>query len=270
VGEGVKSVAELMRCDGRVALIVGGAGHIGEAAADVCAELGASVAIVDINEARAESTAARLSVSGEARAIGLVADLASETATRGVVDEVVRRFGRLDIVIHSAAFVGTTAFPGWAVPFAEQSAAAFEAACRVNLTSAFVLAQQAAPHLTASGGSIVFVSSIYGSVGPNLSLYAGTLMQNPLGYGASKAGLQQLARGLATTLGPRVRVNTISPGGVFRNQPDTFVDRYAERTPLGRMAREEDLKGAFAYLVSDLSAYVTGHDLIVDGGWTAW
>jgi NAD(P)-dependent dehydrogenase (short-subunit alcohol dehydrogenase family) len=95
-------------------------------------------------------------------------------------------------------------------------------------------------------------------------------MQNPLGYGASKAGLQQLARSLATTLGPTVRINTVSPGGVLRGQPPSFVERYTERTPLGRMACEEDLKGAFAYLISDMSAYVTGHDLVVDGGWTAW
>jgi NAD(P)-dependent dehydrogenase (short-subunit alcohol dehydrogenase family) len=260
----------MMRCDGRVAMVVGGAGHIGTAASQVCAELGANVAVVDIDLVAAEAAAAALAMSADATSIGLAADLASESATRSVVKAVVQRFGRLDILIHSAAFVGTTAFPGWAVPFAEQSTAAFEAACRVNLTSAFVLAQEAAPHLAAHGGAIVLVSSIYGTVGPNPALYAGTSMQNPIGYGASKAGLQQLARSLATTLGPTVRVNTLSPGGVLRGQPPSFVERYTERTPLRRMAGEEDLKGAFAYLVSDLSAYVTGHDLVVDGGWTAW
>lgn len=266
----MKTVAELMRCDGRVAMIVGGAGHIGATAAQVCAELGASVAVVDVDGPRAKAVAAALKMRNEAESVGLVADLSSEPATRGAVRAVVEQFGRLDILIHSAAFVGTTAFPGWAVPFAEQSSAAFEAASRVNLTSAFVLAQEAAPHLAAGRGSIVLVSSIYGTVGPNAALYVGTSMQNPLGYGVSKAGLQQLARSLATTLGPDVRVNTVSPGGVLRSQPASFVDRYTERTPLGRMATEEDLKGAFAYLASDLSAYVTGHDLVVDGGWTAW
>jgi NAD(P)-dependent dehydrogenase (short-subunit alcohol dehydrogenase family) len=266
----MKTVAELMRCDGKAALIVGGAGHIGRAAADACAELGAHVAIADLDVARAEEVAASLPLQTGASAHGFSTDLASEQAARDVVDAVVRRFGRLDVLIHSAAFVGTTSFPGWAVPFGEQSAAAFEAACRVNLTSAFVLAQQAAPYLATSRGSIIFVSSIYGSVGPVPALYQGTPMQNPIGYGASKAALQQVARSLATTLGPHVRVNTISPGGVLRGQPASFVARYAERTPLGRMAAEEDLKGAFAYLASGLSAYVTGHDLVVDGGWTAW
>ena len=142
---------------------------------------------------------------------------------------------------------------------------------QVNLTSAFELSQQAAPHLGSGGhGSIIFISSIYGMVGPNNALYEGTTMGNPAAYGASKAGLLQLARYLATTLAPAVRVNAITPGGVWRNQAPEFVDRYVARTPLGRMAREEDFMGAVAFLASDLSSYVTGQNLVVDGGWTTW
>jgi NAD(P)-dependent dehydrogenase (short-subunit alcohol dehydrogenase family) len=140
----------------------------------------------------------------------------------------------------------------------------------VNLASAFVLAQEAAPYLRSSrSGSIVLVSSIYGSVGPDPSLYEGTDMQNPVAYGASKGGLLQLMRYLANLLAPTVRVNSISPGGIQRGQAASFIDRYSRRVPLGRLATEDDLRGAFAYLSSDLSAYVTGHDLVVDGGWTA-
>jgi len=95
-------------------------------------------------------------------------------------------------------------------------------------------------------------------------------MANPAGYNASKGGVLQLTRYLATVLAPRTRVNAISPGGVWRQQPDVFRQRYEARTPLARMAAEEDLKGAVAYLASDLSAYVTGQNLVVDGGWTAW
>ena len=92
----------------------------------------------------------------------------------------------------------------------------------------------------------------------------------PAAYAASKAGLRQLVRLLATTLAPSVRVNSVTSGGVERGQAERFVERYRARTPLGRMAREVDLKGAVAFLAGDLSAYVTGHDLVVDGGWTAW
>jgi NAD(P)-dependent dehydrogenase (short-subunit alcohol dehydrogenase family) len=95
-------------------------------------------------------------------------------------------------------------------------------------------------------------------------------MANPAAYGASKGGLLQLTRYLATTLAPTVRVNMLTPGGVFRNQPEIFVERYIANTPLRRMASEEDFKGSAAYLASDLSTYVTGQNLIVDGGWTTW
>ena len=95
-------------------------------------------------------------------------------------------------------------------------------------------------------------------------------MSNPAAYGASKGGLIQLTRWLATTIAPQVRVNAISPGGIFRNQPSEFLDRYKLKTPLGKMATEDDFRGAIAYLASDLSNYVTGQILQVDGGWGVW
>jgi NAD(P)-dependent dehydrogenase (short-subunit alcohol dehydrogenase family) len=95
-------------------------------------------------------------------------------------------------------------------------------------------------------------------------------MSNPAAYGAAKGGLIQLTRWLATTLAPRVRVNSISPGGIFRNQPEKFVTRYEAKTPLGRMATEDDFRGVVAYLASDLSRYSTGQKLAVDGGWGVW
>ena len=133
------------------------------------------------------------------------------------------------------------------------------------------MARGLAPLLKKSrGGSIINIASIYGSYGPDYQLYEGTSMGNPAAYAASKGGLLQLTRWLATTLAPNVRVNAISPGGVFRNQPENFVKRYVARTPLRRMATEEDFCGAISYLSSDLSRYVTGQNLAVDGGWGVW
>jgi NAD(P)-dependent dehydrogenase (short-subunit alcohol dehydrogenase family) len=141
----------------------------------------------------------------------------------------------------------------------------------VNLTAPFALAQALAPALARSkGGSIINVSSIYGLVGPDWRLYEGTAMGNPAAYAASKGGLIQLTRWLSTTLAPSVRVNALVPGGVERGQNSEFQARYLERNPMARMATEEDFMGAIAYLASDLSAYVTGQVLSVDGGWTAW
>jgi NAD(P)-dependent dehydrogenase (short-subunit alcohol dehydrogenase family) len=269
--ESMRSLRELGDLRGRRALVCGGAGYIGEAAGQALAEQGADVCICDLDAGRAAARAAELDAIAPGRINWLACDLADEDATRKLIHGVVEQLGGLDILVHAAALVGTTELEGWAVPFDEQTVAAWDAALRVNLTSAFVLVQEGRSALAASGhGSVILLGSTYGLVGPDFSLYEGTKMPNPAAYGASKGGVLQLVRTLATTLAPAVRVNAITPGGVERGQPETFQDRYRSRTPLGRMAREEDLKGAVAYLASDLSAYVTGQNLVVDGGWTAW
>jgi NAD(P)-dependent dehydrogenase (short-subunit alcohol dehydrogenase family) len=141
----------------------------------------------------------------------------------------------------------------------------------VNVTAAFHLSQKLSGLLKNTGnGSIVNVSSIYGVVGPDMSLYNGTEMGNPAAYSVSKGGLIQLTKWLSTVMAPHVRVNCISPGGLARNQPESFSAKYIEKTPLKRMGIEEDFKGAVLYFASDLSQWVTGVNLMVDGGWTAW
>jgi len=263
----MKSLGQLTDLSGRGVLLTGGAGAIALAAAEALIEQGARIALTDVD---AEACSERARHLGK-QTLSVPCDLADEAATRCAVQDAIRQLGGLDILIHCAAFVGTTKMPGWAVPFEEQSVSAWEAAMRVNLTAAFVLAQEARTALaTSERGSIILVSSIYGMNGPDMRLYDGTNMANPAGYGASKGGLLQLGRYLATIFAPHIRVNTISPGGIWRGQPEQFVERYQRRTPLQRMGTEEDLKGAIAYLASDLSAYVTGHNLVVDGGWTAW
>lgn len=262
-----RSLRQLFGLEGRVALVTGGAGHIGRASAEALLELGARVALVDRSEVACTEAVAALEALGDVTTA--VADVSSEVEARKTVRDVASAWRRLDVLVHAAAYVGTSAVPGWAEPFERQSAAAFDAAMRLNVTAAFVLTQEAAPFLARSKGSVIFFSSIYGLVGPDMRLYEGTSMQNPIGYGASKGAVLQLTRSLATTLAP-ARVNAISPGGLLRGQPAAFVDRYVGRTPLGRMACEEDVKGAVAYLASDASAYVTGQNLVIDGGWVAW
>jgi NAD(P)-dependent dehydrogenase (short-subunit alcohol dehydrogenase family) len=107
-------------------------------------------------------------------------------------------------------------------------------------------------------------------VGPDFGLYAGTTMANPAYYAAAKGGVIQLTRYWATTMAPTIRVNGVAPGGIERGQPDSFRQRYAARTPMGRMATEADIVGGVVYFASDLSRYVTGQVLAIDGGWTAW
>lgn len=267
----MKSFQRLMDLTGRRALVTGGGGHIGCAIAECLLELGATVAILDRDPSTCEQRAHELSAQGRGRVVPFACDLVDERAVRKAIREVIGELGGLEIVVHCAAYVGTTAVPGWAVAFEEQQVEPFEAAIRVNVTSALLIVQEAKEALSASAkGSVVFIASIYGLVGPDMRLYEGTSMGNPAGYGASKGALLSLTRYLATVLAPSVRVNAVSPGGVWRGQPEVFVNRYMQHTPMGRMAIEEDLKGAVGFLASDLSAYVTGHNLVVDGGWTAW
>jgi NAD(P)-dependent dehydrogenase (short-subunit alcohol dehydrogenase family) len=256
---------------GRVALVTGGGGHIGAAICETLGELGASVAVLDVNKNAVVQVAEQIRNTFDVKTLPLAVDLAEQETLQSVPAEIVGNFGRLDILVNCAAFVGTSNLKGWVVPFIEQSPATWRDALEINLTAPFVLIQACTGALLGSGkGTIINVSSIYGMVGPDMRLYEGTSMGNPAAYSASKGGILQLTRWLAAVLAPGIRVNAVTPGGVLRGQPETFQRRYVERTPLSRMATEEDLKGAVAYLASDLSAYVTGQNLIVDGGWTVW
>lgn len=262
-----RTIAAMSRLDDRVALITGGAGHLGKAFAETLLELGARVVLVDRDQAALDAAKGALNSSSVST---LTADLLDEAATSMIVPAVLDQAGRLDVLVNNAAFTGASGISGFAVPLADQTMPAWNAAMRVNLNAPFQLCLSAREALISRRGVIINIGSIYGAVGPDFSLYEGTAMGNPAAYGASKGGLLQLTRYLATALAPHVRVNSISPGGIARGQPEAFKKRYEGRAPLGRMASEEDMKGALAYLASDLSSYVTGQHLLVDGGWTTW
>ncbi len=259
-----------MDLSGRRALITGAAGGLGRTMADTLAEMGADLVLVDLPgsgaPALADTLAARYGIAAGAEACDL-----EDAAARADLAARVTDRGRLSVLVNNAAFVGTSGLTGWSAPFEEQSVKTWRRALEVNLTAIFHLSQLFTPALREGpGGSIVNIASIYGEWGPDWSLYEGTKMANPAAYGASKGGVIQFTRWLATTLAPQVRVNAISPGGVARGQDTQFVARYQARTPLGRMASEEDFRGAVAYLASNMSAYVTGQVLAVDGGWGVW
>ncbi len=267
----MKSLSALMDMKDRVVVITGGAGHLGRAAGEAVAEMGATVALLDFHVDRLAEAAADLSGRFAVPIIPVAVDLEDEAAVRQAAADIAARFPAVDALINVAALVGTSPLEGWTKPLLEQSSATWRRALEVNLTAVFVLCQALAIPLRRSGrGSVVNVASTYALVGPDPRLYEGTSMYTPAAYAASKGGIVQLTRWLATELAPDVRVNTITPGGIERGQPPVFQERYRQRTPLCRMGAEEDLKGAFAYLASDLSAYVTGQNVVVDGGWTCW
>jgi NAD(P)-dependent dehydrogenase (short-subunit alcohol dehydrogenase family) len=260
------ALRDLLDLTGRVAVVTGGTGPLGLTLVETLLEQGAQVVAVDRPDDERSALAAGL---GEAVTV-VEADLRDPAGPASVV-AAVDRLGRLDVLVNNAAFTGTSGVPGFAVPFDEQTDAAFTAASDLNLRVPFTLTRMLAGRLRASGhGSVVNVCSIYGLVGPNMRLYDGTTMGNPAAYAATKGGLAQLTRYLSTVLAPDVRVNGFAPGGIARGQAEAFVERYEKLTPLGRMATEDDFRGALAWLASDASAFVTGQVVAVDGGWTAW
>jgi NAD(P)-dependent dehydrogenase (short-subunit alcohol dehydrogenase family) len=265
------TMTERFSLAGRRAMVTGGAGHLGRVIADALAQLGAAVLLVDRDDAVLAAAAQRLGALHGVDVTAHGCDLEDDAARGALVGTLLDAGRPLDILVNNAAFTGTANLTGWAEPFESQTTDTFRRALEVNLVAVFDLCRGCAPLLRASTrGSIINIGSIYGELGPDWSLYEGTAMANPAAYAASKGGVLQLTRWLATSMAPHVRVNAVSPGGIARGQPASFVTRYEARTPLGRMATEDDMTGAVTFLASDLSAYVTGQVLRVDGGLSAW
>jgi NAD(P)-dependent dehydrogenase (short-subunit alcohol dehydrogenase family) len=259
---------QLSSLNGRRALITGAAGGLGKVFAETLASLGADLILVDLANTQLKEFAAELEIQWNVNVQTIECDLEVQDQRNQLIAEVLASGSELGILVNNAALVGTSDLVGWAVPFEKQSIDTWRRAIEVNLTAVFDLCQGLTPLLNATqNASIINIASIYGLNAPDWSLYEGTSLGNPAAYGVSKGGLIQLTRWLSTTLAPNIRVNAISPGGIFRNQPEEFVERYSSRTPLKRMATESDFRGAIAFLATDMSRYVTGQVISVDGGW---
>jgi len=267
----MKLLNQLFSLEEKRILITGAAGGIGRKVAETYAELGAVVLLCDRDSQSLEEVSEHLKQYWPACMVECYeCDLECENSRLSLFERVCSTDQSLHAIVHCAGFVGTTNLSGWVDDFEKQSLDTWRRAFEVNLTSAFHLSQLFSKPLTRSNGSIILFSSIYGELGPDYSLYENTSMGNPAAYAASKGGLIQLARWLATTMAPNVRVNCVSPGGVFRNQAESFVEKYECKTPLQRMAVEDDFKGIVALLASDAGSYITGQNIMVDGGWSIW
>lgn len=257
----------LSSLNGRRALVTGGAGHIGKIAIETLVGLGAEVVATDLLNI---SEFASVSASSGLRTDSVSyfpANLTSPDDVGALVSFLENGRSQLHVLVHAAGLVGTSELSGWRGGIDDQTIGTWNLAMEVNLTSVFRLIQALRPLLSRSGSATVaLISSIYGYLAPDPLLYRGLDMATPAAYFASKGGIEQLSRWLASTLSPSIRVNTICPGGIFRGQPASFVERYEAKVPLGRMGNETDLVGAIGYLCSDLSKYVTGTRIVVDGG----
>ena len=267
----MSSYKELSDLSERTALITGAVGGLGKVFANTLAELGANLILVDLPGKSLDIFAKELKEKWSVNVSTFEIDLELENERKALITKIGKDFDQLNVLINNAAFVGNSDLTGWNTDFENQTVETWRRAFEVNLTAVFELCQGFTPLMQKSVvASIINISSIYGQLGPDWRLYEGTNMGNPAAYGASKGALIQFTKWLSTTLAPSVRANIVCPGGIFRNQPESFVTHYESRTPLGRMATEDDLKGALGFLASDLSKYVTGQVLTVDGGWSAW
>lgn len=273
----MSTLASSFDLTGRVAVVTGGAGLLGRQFCRTLATAGAAVLIADVDKDAAQQLVQEIVDSGS-KAIAQITDVGDSKSTEAMVGAAIKNFGKLDILVNSAALDPKFDKSGTGKhnsAFEEYPLSTWDAALRVNLTGAFLCSQAAVkPMLKQGGGVIINICSTYGLGGPDQRIYQrkGQPEQyKPVDYTVTKAGILGLTKYLATYYGGKnIRVNALSPGGVFNNHDDEFVKAYSSRTVLGRMARPDEMNGALLYLASDASSYMTGANLIVDGGWTAW
>lgn len=279
---GVPSAADtrdLFDLTGRRAVVTGGAGLLGARFASALLDLGATVYLLDHDADAAARSAGEL--SGDGRCLSAPCDITSETDVARCIDAIAAD-GPIDVLVNSAAVnpkaepdeVGGTAIDD--VSFTEYPVARWRLSMDVNLTGMFLVTQAVCRHFQRNGndGVVVNISSTYGLNGPDQRLYEradGTRSFKPLDYSVSKAGVLGFTKALAANYrGTGIRVNALTPGGAFNEHDEEFVAAYSSRTILDRMARPDEYRGAIAFLCSDASSYMTGANLVVDGGWTAW
>jgi NAD(P)-dependent dehydrogenase (short-subunit alcohol dehydrogenase family) len=264
----------------RVAVVTGGVGLLGAEFCRTLAEAGAAVAVVDLNGSASQAVADSLTTSGY-KALALPTDITQPDSVNEAVEKVLSAFGRIDVLVNSAALdpkfdpeaVNKGITPG---AFEDYPLDLWNSALNVNLTGMFLMTQACVKLMLEQGkkGSIINICSTYGLNGPDQRIYVKEgkrVAFKPVYYTVTKAGVMGFTKYLAAYYAEtEIRVNALTPGGVFNNHEDYFVKNYSAKTILGRMAQKDEMNGALLFLASDASSYMTGNNLVVDGGWTAW
>jgi 2-deoxy-D-gluconate 3-dehydrogenase len=273
-------IQDKFNLEGRVAVVTGGAGLLGAEFCRTLAEAGAAVVVADLNQDAADNIAKDLTEAGCAAA-GFGLDVTRIESTRELVAVTLREFSRLDILVNSAALdpkfdpdaTAKGIAPG---AFEDYPLEQWNAALNVNLTGLFLVTQACVKPMLDQGkkGSIINICSTYGLNGPDQRIYvkAGKrVAYKPVYYTTTKAGVMGFTKYLAAYYaGTEIRVNALTPGGVYNNHEEYFVKNYSAKTIMGRMAEKDEMNGALLFLASDASSYMTGNNVVVDGGWTAW
>lgn len=273
----MSTLASFFDLTGRVAVVTGGAGLLGRQFCHTLAEAGAAVLVADLDVNAAERVAAELANLNN-KGVAHQTDVGDPNSVETLVSTAIKNFGRLDVLVNSAALdpkFDKNSAGRHSSAFEQYPLRAWESALRVNLTGAFLCSQAAVrPMLKQGSGVIINICSTYGLGGPDQRIYQKKdqpAKYKPVDYTVTKAGILGMTKYLATYYANKnIRVNALSPGGVFNDHDEEFVQAYSSHTVLGRMARPDEMNGALLFLASDASSYMTGANLVVDGGWTAW
>ena len=271
-----KKSGELFSLANKVVVVTGGAGLLGQVFCQALVDVGAHIAIVDLDLASAETVAKRINKSDAQRVIAVGSDITSPESVTQMVANVVKQLGRIDVLVNNAASKGSS-LDAFFESFEDYSLKTWREVMSVNIDGLFLVAQAVGKQMKKQGGgSIIQTSSIYGVVAPDQRIYEGSEyngrpINTPAVYSASKSAVNGLTNYLATYwASSKIRVNSLTPGGIASGQNSEFNKKYSNRVPLGRMGEASELVGALIYLASDASSDVTGQNLIVDGGLSAW
>ena len=256
---------------GRTAIVTGGGGLLAAEHAIALSSQGAAVILADFNEEKCNAAAVALQQQG-VNVVAKYCNVTLKESWQQLADEVVKDYGSIDILINNAGFTNQSKSANFDAGFEDFPLEDWNAIMTVNLTGTFLGCQVAGKQMLKQGkGSIVNLASLYGVVSPNHNIYPGTGISQPVAYSVSKHGVVGLTKYVATLWASKgVRVNAITPGGIFNGHKGLFLERFQQLNPIGRMSDKTELRGAVIYLASDASSHVVGHNLIVDGGWTAW
>lgn len=239
---------------GKVIIVTGANGLLGRAFVNDLKSKGAKVISADIV------------LDNDIDQSTLKLDVTSETSIQKGLEWILRQYGKIDGLVNNA-------YPrtkDWGIKYEDIPYVSWEKNVSMQMNSIHLVTQKFIPELIKSKGSVVNISSIYGIVGPSIEVYDNTNMTMPAAYSAIKGGLINYTKYISTYFGSQgVRANVVSPGGILDGQPDSFVAKYKELTPLKRMGKPEDIAPSVSFLLSDEALYITGQNIIVDGGWTA-
>lgn len=266
---------DLFSLTNKAAVVTGALGLLGKNHCYALSEAGANIVVVDIDDNDCKKFAENLVT----KSIGMGCNITDPESVKKLKDIALKNFGKIDILVNNAAINDKFENPTAAVEqskFENYPLDLWQKSLDVNLTGTFLCSQILGTEMAKAGkGSIINIASTYGIVAPNQSIYkkedGEQSFYKSAAYPVTKGAIISFTRFLAAYWGNKgVRVNTLSPGGVENNQEDLFLKNYSNSTPLGRMAQPTDYKGAIVFLASDASSYMTGANLVVDGGWTAW